>query len=159
MSGDVKAVGTGILEMRIDYGPGYRVYFVRRGTLNRRRKLRPSLTETTTMIANDTIRRPTEYLNTPETTSRLHNGSVRGRQSRNSWRDAIGVVARARGNRKKIAKESRSQTEESLYKALGETGNPEFSTVFCASLQALGLTLSAHPARHRNECRAKRRAA
>jgi putative addiction module killer protein len=29
--GDVKPVGEGVLAMRIDYGPGYRVYFVRRG--------------------------------------------------------------------------------------------------------------------------------
>lgn len=29
--GDVRALGGGLMEMRIDYGPGYRLYFVRQG--------------------------------------------------------------------------------------------------------------------------------
>ena len=29
--GDVKPIGAGLSELRIQYGPGYRVYFVRRG--------------------------------------------------------------------------------------------------------------------------------
>jgi len=57
-------------------------------------------------------------------------------------RDALGVVARARGMAE-IAKTA-DLNRESLYKALGETGNPEFSTVMRV-LHALGLTLSARP--------------
>ena len=29
--GDVKSLGEGMSELRVDYGPGYRLYFVRRG--------------------------------------------------------------------------------------------------------------------------------
>ena len=58
-------------------------------------------------------------------------------------RDALGIVARARGMAE-IAKAA-DLNRESLYKALGEAGNPEFGTVMRV-LDALGLRLSAHPA-------------
>jgi len=58
-------------------------------------------------------------------------------------RDALGVVARARGMAK--VAEAAELNRESLYKALGETGNPEFSTVM-RILRALDLTLSVRPA-------------
>jgi probable addiction module antidote protein len=57
-------------------------------------------------------------------------------------RDAIGIVARAHGMGA-IAKEA-DLNRESLYKALGARGNPEFGTMLRV-LKALGLTLSARP--------------
>jgi probable addiction module antidote protein len=70
-------------------------------------------------------------------------------------RDALGIVARARGMAR-LAKDA-GLNRESLYKALGERGNPEFSTVM-RIVRALGLTLSVHPAEPKRAGR-KRRAA
>ena len=58
-------------------------------------------------------------------------------------RDALGLVARARGMTR-LAKAA-GMNRESLYKALGASGNPEFATVMRV-VRALGLTLAAHPA-------------
>ncbi|MGZ9410161.1 MAG: addiction module antidote protein [Methylocystis sp.] len=70
-------------------------------------------------------------------------------------RDALGMVARARGMAE-IAKTA-DLNRESLYKALGESGNPELGTVLRV-LQALGLTLTAHPIEAKRKTK-KRRAA
>jgi probable addiction module antidote protein len=56
-------------------------------------------------------------------------------------RDAYNLVARARGMSKIAADTGLSR--ESLYKALGENGNPEFGTMMRIN-RALGITLSAH---------------
>lgn len=69
-------------------------------------------------------------------------------------RDALGVVARARGMAE--VANTADLNRESLYKALGGTGNPEFATVMRV-LHALGLTLSARPTTKRTP--KKRRAA
>jgi probable addiction module antidote protein len=70
-------------------------------------------------------------------------------------RDALGLVARARG----VAKVARTAelNRESLYKALGANGNPEFATVMRV-VRALGLTLSARPATTKRVTRRKRAA-
>ena len=83
-----------------------------------------------------------DYLDTAEAraeymTAALETGDVE------FIRDAVGVVARARGMTK-IAKET-GLSRESLYKALGESGNPAFGTVM-RIVRALGLTLTARPA-------------
>jgi probable addiction module antidote protein len=58
-------------------------------------------------------------------------------------RDALGIVARAR-DMGKVAKTAHLN-RESLYKALGEAGNPEFGTVM-RIMRALDITLTTHPA-------------
>jgi len=95
-----------------------------------------------------------EYLNSEERqvayiTAALETGEA------DFVRDALGVVARARGMGQ-VAKTA-GLNRESLYRALGEAGNPEFTTVMRV-VRALGLTLTARPAEKTRTTR-KRRAA
>jgi probable addiction module antidote protein len=82
-----------------------------------------------------------DYLDSPEAQAEYMTAALETGDAE-FIRDAVGVVARARGMTK-IAKEA-GLSRESLYKALGGTGNPEFTTVM-RILRALGLTLSARP--------------
>jgi probable addiction module antidote protein len=95
-----------------------------------------------------------EYLDTPQRqaayiTAALETGDL------TFVRDALGLVARARGMTE-VAKTA-ELNRESLYKALGESGNPELGTVLRV-LQAMGITLTAHPIETKRKTR-KRRAA
>jgi probable addiction module antidote protein len=139
------------MEMRISYGPGYCVYYVYRGTRivillcgdDKRSQHQegsragggPLMPKTTRFDAADYL--GTEDRQVAYITAALETGDA------DFVRDALGVVAKARGM-SEIAKHA-GLNRESLYKALGETGNPEFATVM-RIMRALGLTLSARPA-------------
>ncbi|MBM6594659.1 addiction module antidote protein [Microvirga pudoricolor] len=84
---------------------------------------------------------PTDFIGTPEgqaeyIAAALETGDVA------EIRSAINAVARARGMTD-IAK-SAELSRESLYKAFGSSGNPEFTTVLRV-LSALGLQLTVKP--------------
>ena len=82
-----------------------------------------------------------EYLDTPERQAEYISAALETGDAA-FVRDAVGIVARARGM-SDIARAA-GLNRESLYKALGETGNPEFGTML-GVLRALGLELAARP--------------
>lgn len=98
-----------------------------------------------------------EYLDTPERQAEYISAALETGDAA-FVRDAVGVVARAHG----IGNIARAAglNRESLYKALGEAGNPEFATML-GVLRALGLQLAARPrlAKTRSAGRRTRRAA
>jgi probable addiction module antidote protein len=139
--------------MRIDCGPGYRIYYVHRGAQivlllcggDKRTQQRGHqtgseaggnivMTKTTRLDAADYL--DSEERQVAYIVAALESGDA------DFVRDALGLVARARGMGG-IAKKA-GLNRESLYKALGEAGNPEFGTVM-RIVGALGLTLSARP--------------
>jgi probable addiction module antidote protein len=84
-----------------------------------------------------------DYLDTPERQAEYISAALETGDAA-FVRDAVGIVARARG----MAEIARAAglSRESLYRALGETGNPEFSTML-GVIRALGIELTARPAR------------
>jgi probable addiction module antidote protein len=83
-----------------------------------------------------------DYLDSPEAQAEYMTAALETGDAE-FIRDAVGVIARARGMAR-IAKGT-GLSRESLYKALGKNGNPEFATVM-RIVRAMGLTLSARPA-------------
>lgn len=96
-----------------------------------------------------------EYLDTPERQAEYISAALESGDAA-FVRDAVGIVARARGMGE-IARTA-GLNRESLYKALGETGNPEFGTML-GVFRALGLELSAKPAKLKLPGRRTRKAA
>jgi probable addiction module antidote protein len=96
-----------------------------------------------------------EYLDTPERQAEYVSAALETGDAA-FVRDAVGIVARARGMGD-IARAA-GLNRESLYKALGEAGNPEFGTML-GVLRALGLELTARPAKRKPSRQRTRKAA
>ena len=96
-----------------------------------------------------------EYLDTPGRQAEYISAALESGDAA-FVRDAVGIVARARGMGD-VAR-SAGLNRESLYKALGETGNPEFGTML-GVLRALGLELTARPLKKKPARQRARKAA
>ena len=154
--GDVRPVGEGVSEIRIDYGPGCRVYFVRQGQAlvvllaGGDKEPGAGLTKgagadqgTIGAAAMERTQTrpwdPAEHLETEEDMAAYLNVALE-EGDLGLIMAALGDIARAR--RMAIVAQETGLGRESLYKSLSPDGNPEFATVLKV-VRALGLQLRA----------------
>lgn len=159
--GDAKTLRDGIAELRINHGPGYRVYFMRRGPLvivllaggdkrTQAADIARAIEIAKEWKEKDMAEKFThwdaaDYLETEEDMALYFQACVEDDPGDGSLiRAALGDIARARGMTQ-LAKDT-GLAREGLYKALSAEGNPEFSTIMKV-VKALGLKFQAGAAK------------
>jgi putative addiction module killer protein/probable addiction module antidote protein len=155
--GDFKSVGDGVCELRVDYGPGYRVYYVQRREMivillcggdkqSQNRDIEAAKKDCegiVIMALETTLWDPVENLVSPEA-ERAYLEAAFEDGDPALIAAAIGDVARARGM-SEIAKQA-GLTRDTMYKAFRPEGNPTLETLV-GVLNALGLKLTTVPNR------------
>jgi putative addiction module killer protein/probable addiction module antidote protein len=155
--GDFKSVGDGVCELRVDYGPGYGVYYVQRRELivillcgsdkqNQDRDVKAAKKDcegVVNMALETTLWDPAENLTSPEAECAYLEAAFEDGDPA-LIAAAIGDVARARGM-SEIARQA-GLTRDTMYKAFRPEGNPTLETLV-GVLNALGLKLSTVPNR------------
>jgi probable addiction module antidote protein/putative addiction module killer protein len=154
--GDVKPVESGISELRIDYGPGYRVYYLQDGqrlimllcggdNTGRDRDIKQALRSPRngrTMSKTSETFSPydgADYLTGVEDVAAyLEAALAEGGDDPAFIAQALGAIARS-GNVSELARRV-GISREGLYKALSADGNPSFATIMKVA-GALGLKL------------------